>query len=261
MAVDTKNSCTADPLPRQARPHGHRSRGAHHSTWCSTTARGTPPSSRIRRPTRWLKFEQTIIALDPESVFPRTGPQRGEREMAIEELAALAASWRRAASRRTTRSWRSTRSSPCRSRASCSPSSASRSAPATARTASSPRSCSASRVIFAYYVIMFTAQSLTKGVLDPGVARHVDPEPRPRRGGRVPAGRDARDRPISRFASRCRRGCRRRLSSDEASAPAASGGHVRQGAGAGDPHPAFLDAGAERCSTAMSRASTAASSP
>ena len=38
-----------------------------------------------------LTFDSTIIALDPESVFPRTGPQRGEREMAIEDLAALAA--------------------------------------------------------------------------------------------------------------------------------------------------------------------------
>ena len=49
-----------------------------------------------------LKFDSTIIALDPESVFPRTGPQRGEREMAIEDLrGAGRRSGRPAANRRT----------------------------------------------------------------------------------------------------------------------------------------------------------------
>ena len=38
-----------------------------------------------------LKFESTIIALEPSSVFPRTGPQRGEREMSVEDLALRAA--------------------------------------------------------------------------------------------------------------------------------------------------------------------------
>ncbi len=38
-----------------------------------------------------LKFDSTILTLDPTSVFPRTGPQRGEREMAVEDLAARAA--------------------------------------------------------------------------------------------------------------------------------------------------------------------------
>jgi LPS export ABC transporter permease LptF/LPS export ABC transporter permease LptG len=38
-----------------------------------------------------LQFESTILALDPSAVFPRTGPQRGEREMAVEDLAARAA--------------------------------------------------------------------------------------------------------------------------------------------------------------------------
>jgi LPS export ABC transporter permease LptF/LPS export ABC transporter permease LptG len=37
------------------------------------------------------RFESTIMALDSSSVFPRTGPQRGERELSVEELAALAA--------------------------------------------------------------------------------------------------------------------------------------------------------------------------
>ena len=54
---------------------------------------GTRHSKKLDDPAAYevLKFDSTIIALDPESVFPRTGPQRGEREMAIEDLAALAA--------------------------------------------------------------------------------------------------------------------------------------------------------------------------
>jgi LPS export ABC transporter permease LptG len=37
------------------------------------------------------KFKSTILALDASTVFPRQGPQRGERELAVEDLAALAA--------------------------------------------------------------------------------------------------------------------------------------------------------------------------
>lgn len=33
-----------------------------------------------------LRFNRMIVSLDPESVFPRTGPARGEREMSIPEL-------------------------------------------------------------------------------------------------------------------------------------------------------------------------------
>ena len=36
-------------------------------------------------------FAETVVALDPESVFPRTGPARGEREMTVAELRARAA--------------------------------------------------------------------------------------------------------------------------------------------------------------------------
>ncbi|MBM3781031.1 MAG: LPS export ABC transporter permease LptF [Acidobacteria bacterium] len=35
-----------------------------------------------------LRFERMLVSLDPESVFPRTGPARGEREMSIPELQA-----------------------------------------------------------------------------------------------------------------------------------------------------------------------------
>ena len=33
-----------------------------------------------------LRFKQTIVSLDPESVFPRQGPARGDRELSVEEL-------------------------------------------------------------------------------------------------------------------------------------------------------------------------------
>jgi len=35
-----------------------------------------------------LRFERMLVSLEPESVFPRTGPARGEREMSIPELQA-----------------------------------------------------------------------------------------------------------------------------------------------------------------------------
>src|SRR6185436_19096313 len=37
-----------------------------------------------------VKFGRTIVSLSPESVFPRTGPQRGDRELSIEQLQARA---------------------------------------------------------------------------------------------------------------------------------------------------------------------------
>jgi lipopolysaccharide export system permease protein len=33
-----------------------------------------------------LRFEQMVVSLDPESVFPRTGPARGDRELSVAEL-------------------------------------------------------------------------------------------------------------------------------------------------------------------------------
>lgn len=54
---------------------------------------GTRHTTKLEDPSAYemLTFDSTIIALDPGSVFPRSGPQRGEREMAVEDLAALAA--------------------------------------------------------------------------------------------------------------------------------------------------------------------------
>jgi LPS export ABC transporter permease LptF/LPS export ABC transporter permease LptG len=53
---------------------------------------GTRHSTKLEDPTAYevLKFEQTIVSLNPESVFPRTGPARGERELRVEELQARA---------------------------------------------------------------------------------------------------------------------------------------------------------------------------
>jgi LPS export ABC transporter permease LptF/LPS export ABC transporter permease LptG len=57
---------------------------------------GTRHTTKFEDPTGYevLRFDSTIVSLDPSTVFPRTGPQRGERELAIEELAALAAEMR-----------------------------------------------------------------------------------------------------------------------------------------------------------------------
>ena len=46
---------------------------------------------RSRRRTRWCGSSRRSCSLDPESVFPRAGPARGEREMTIAELQARAA--------------------------------------------------------------------------------------------------------------------------------------------------------------------------
>ncbi|HEX8031817.1 MAG TPA: LptF/LptG family permease [Vicinamibacterales bacterium] len=54
---------------------------------------GTRHSTKPGDPTAYQvdKFERTITSLSPESVFPRTGPARGERELSIEDLAVRAA--------------------------------------------------------------------------------------------------------------------------------------------------------------------------
>jgi LPS export ABC transporter permease LptF/LPS export ABC transporter permease LptG len=53
---------------------------------------GTRHSTKLEDPAAYevLKFERTIVSLNPESVFPRTGPARGERELSVEELQARA---------------------------------------------------------------------------------------------------------------------------------------------------------------------------
>lgn len=93
MAADTSNASTPViylakrgrmVIDRQAQTiHMVLEDGARHTT-------------KLEDPTAYevAQFDSTIIALDPSSVFPRTGPQRGEREMNVEDLAALAAELR-----------------------------------------------------------------------------------------------------------------------------------------------------------------------
>ena len=54
---------------------------------------GTRHTTKLDDPAAYevTAFESTVLALDPESVFPRTGPQRGAREMGLEDLAVMAA--------------------------------------------------------------------------------------------------------------------------------------------------------------------------
>ena len=57
---------------------------------------GTRHSTKLEDPSAYevLRFDQQIVSLNPESVFPRTGPARGERELRVEELAVRAAELR-----------------------------------------------------------------------------------------------------------------------------------------------------------------------
>jgi LPS export ABC transporter permease LptG/LPS export ABC transporter permease LptF len=90
MAADTSNASSPViylakrgrmMIDRQAQTiHMVLENGARH-----TTKLDDPAAYEV------LKFESTILTLDPSSVFPRTGPQRGEREMAVEDLAVRAA--------------------------------------------------------------------------------------------------------------------------------------------------------------------------
>jgi len=49
---------------------------------------GSRHSTKLDDPSAYQvdKFQQTILSLNPESVFPRTGPARGDNELAIEDL-------------------------------------------------------------------------------------------------------------------------------------------------------------------------------
>jgi LPS export ABC transporter permease LptF/LPS export ABC transporter permease LptG len=51
---------------------------------------GTTHSVKLNEPDRYqlVQFRQTVIVLDPNSVFPREGPQKGDPEMTIAELKA-----------------------------------------------------------------------------------------------------------------------------------------------------------------------------
>ena len=53
---------------------------------------GTRHRTDLNNPNNYevARFQSTILTLDPESVFPRKGPARGDRELSIEELSAKA---------------------------------------------------------------------------------------------------------------------------------------------------------------------------
>jgi LPS export ABC transporter permease LptG len=57
---------------------------------------GTRHTTKLHEPEAYevLRFASTIVSLNPESVFPREGPARGDRELSVEELSAKAAMMR-----------------------------------------------------------------------------------------------------------------------------------------------------------------------
>jgi LPS export ABC transporter permease LptF/LPS export ABC transporter permease LptG len=222
MAVDTKN--TSQPILYLAR-QGRMAIDREARTIHMVLDDGTRHTTKLEDPAAYevLKFERTIIALDPESVFPRTGPQRGEREMAVEDLAALAAELK------------ATGQSPHNPIMEIH------------KKFSVPIACfvfallgvalgTSNRkdgklaafalgiaVIFAYYVLLFTAQSLTKGFWIPAWLAMWIPDFVLGAAGVFLLVRRARsaDQPIRVPLPAW---VRRRLSSDDASAPAAPGG-------------------------------------
>jgi len=58
---------------------------------------GTQHTSKADAPQDYsvARFKQLILSLDPETVFPRAGPQKGDREMTIAELRTLVATLKR----------------------------------------------------------------------------------------------------------------------------------------------------------------------
>ena len=86
MAADTSNPST--PVIYLAR-RGRMVIDREAQTIHMVLEDGARHTTRLDDPAAYevLKFESTIIALDSSTVFPRTGPARGEREMSLQELA------------------------------------------------------------------------------------------------------------------------------------------------------------------------------
>jgi LPS export ABC transporter permease LptF/LPS export ABC transporter permease LptG len=93
LAADTSN--TSSPVIYVAK-HGRMVIDRESETIHMVLEDGERHTTKLDDPTAYevAQFQRTTLALDPSSVFPRTGPQRGERELAVEELAALAAELR-----------------------------------------------------------------------------------------------------------------------------------------------------------------------
>lgn len=90
LAADTSNAAT--PVLYLAR-RGRMLVDRNARTIQMVLEDGTRHSTKLDDPAVYevAKFEQTILSLNPESVFPRTGPARGDRELSIAELKVRAA--------------------------------------------------------------------------------------------------------------------------------------------------------------------------
>ena len=89
LAADTSNPST--PVIYLAK-HGRMVIDRQARTIQMVLEEGTRHSTSFEDPTAYqvLKFEQTILSLNPESVFPRTVPARGDNELPLEDLQARA---------------------------------------------------------------------------------------------------------------------------------------------------------------------------
>lgn len=85
VAADTKNQ--AQPVLYFAR-HGRMLVDRQAKTIRMLLEDGTRHSAPADDPAGYevLRFESTLVTLDPDSVFPRTGPALGDNEMTIEQL-------------------------------------------------------------------------------------------------------------------------------------------------------------------------------
>lgn len=90
LAADTRNP--AQPIIYVAR-RGRMVVDRDARTIQMVLEEGAQHTTRANEPSVYeiVRFDQMVISLDPESVFPRTGPARGEREMTIAELRARVA--------------------------------------------------------------------------------------------------------------------------------------------------------------------------
>ena len=89
LAADTSNPSA--PVMYLAK-RGHMVIDRQARTIQMVLEQGSSHRTKLEDPTAYevQKFEQTILSLNPESVFPRTGPAPGANEMTIEELRARA---------------------------------------------------------------------------------------------------------------------------------------------------------------------------
>ena len=87
LAADTKNP--AQPVIYLART-GRMVVNREARTIQMMLQDGARHTTKLDDPSAYevLKFEQMVVSLDPESVFPRTGPARGDNELTIPELRA-----------------------------------------------------------------------------------------------------------------------------------------------------------------------------